>query len=263
MRSIRAMLSTATMLAVLLGPAVLPGAAQEPSADAKPAPSPSVSTEARRGTRPGDVQRVFVLKNVRAEEMAKLLSVFPADISHISLNATQTLGVSAAPAVVAAIEETIKRLDVPPPLAKSVDVAGYVLECSTKGAEGDGAPAELQDVVAQLRRTFGYAGCGLGTTLFARAAAGNRFDTSARWTSVREGGMLASGTYSLQAGRVTVDSPGETPVIRFTNLRVMRDGPSYSGDIDVRNGQRVVVGKLGTVETGRDLIFVLTAKVVD
>ncbi len=38
---------------------------------------------------------------------------------------------------------------------------------------------------------------------------------------------------------------------------------AFDGDIDVRNGQRAVVGKLGSSESGKDEILVVTAKILD
>src|SRR5438093_1567742 len=90
--------------------------------------------EGRRGIRPGDVQRVFVVKHVLVSDLARVLSVFPAELS--GRDNMHVLSVSAAPAVVAAIEETIKRLDVPPPPTRSVEVTLYVLECSVSADAG-------------------------------------------------------------------------------------------------------------------------------
>ena len=93
--------------------------AQENPAAATASPTPP-PVPARRGPRPGDVQKIFVLKHVRVDDMARLLSVFPAEISGSDHPELRALAVSAAPAVVAAIEETIKRLDIPPAPARSV-----------------------------------------------------------------------------------------------------------------------------------------------
>lgn len=261
MRSILAVFPMVAMIPAMLAGAVSPAGAQDTPKPATTAPSP---IPAKRWPRPGDVQKVFVLKHVRADDMADILSVFPADISHVGRDASQTLGVSAAPAVIAAIEETIRRLDVPPPPLKTVEVTAYILECSTKGSVSEGAPAELEDVVAQLKQTFGYTGCGLGPSLFARAAEGSHFETSTRGQATEAG----RSTYTLRANRVMVDSSRELPVVRFWSLSVVRSGAnytgqSYSGDVDARSGQRVIVGKLGSSDVGQEQVLVLTAKVVD
>src|SRR6266446_8109646 len=88
---------------------VPPGAKGKTETPHSAAPEPT-----SRGPRPGDVQKVFVLRYVDAGPLAKILSVFPAAISFARVRDLQTLAVSANPAVLAAIEETIKRLDTPP-----------------------------------------------------------------------------------------------------------------------------------------------------
>jgi hypothetical protein len=227
-----------------------PANAQQPAAQTKPAPA--AAEPAQRGPGPGQVQKVFIVKHGRVEELARILSIFPAAITSSDRSGLSVLAVSAAPAVVSAIEETIKRLDVPPPPAKSVDVTGYVLECSASGGEAGTTPAELQDVVAQLIGTLHYKSCGLGQTLFARA-------------SDRASFRAAFAAYSL-AARVDVDASQSPSIVRFRSLdfQVMGSNGRFTGDVDIREGQRVVLGKVvSTAATGKDGILVLTAKVVD
>ncbi len=263
MRTIQ-VVSLITVAPWLLG---APAMAQQPAVEAKSS-APATSPEPpKRGPRPGDVQKVFVVKNGRVAELARVLSVFPAEISSVDRSGLSVLAVSASPAVVAAIEETLKRLDIPAPPAKSVDVTGYILECSAKGGETASAPSELQDVITQLKRTFGYSDCGLGQTLFARAGDRTRF---------RSASGSGSGTYILTAG-IEVDASQGAPIVRFRGLSLGLAGhdSGFSGDVDVRDGQRVVLGKLGWLsrnvkveessgaQPGIDGILVLTAKVVD
>jgi hypothetical protein len=207
----------------------------------------------RRGVRPGDVQKVFNLKHVRVDDMARVLSVFPSEISGMERGNMRVLSVSAAPPVLAAIEETIKRLDVPSPPVKNVELTAYVLECSPPG-DGGSVPADLQDVVGQLKRTFNYSGCALAHTLFTRASDGSRIQLEAR-----EG---AAGIYYLNAS-LQIDST-ESTIVRLRGLRFQNVSPTQggnlSGDIDLRDGQKVVLGRLGTTESGKHQIVVLTAK---
>jgi hypothetical protein len=222
------------------------------TAEAKAAASPS--PEARRGVRPGDVQKVFVLKHVHVNDLARLLSVFPAEISGMERDTTRVLSVSANPAVVAAIEETVKRLDVPPPPIRSVEITAYILECSTSGDAGT-LPQDLQGVFVQLKKTFNYSGCGLARTLFARGSDDSRLAT--------EFNERAAGTYQLM-GRIEVDS-SVPPTVRLRGIDLANFNGSQrsrlNGDVEMRDGQKVVLGRLGTTESGKDQIVVLTAKV--
>ena len=235
---------------------VAPAQEAAPEATTPRPPSPAASPQARRGVRPGDVQKVFVLKHVRVDDMTRVLSVFPAEISGMSRDTMRVLSVSAGPAVVAAIEETIKRLDVPPPPLKSVEVTAYVLECAAAPDAGT-VPQELQDVVVQLRRTFNYSGCALARTLFTRAADDGRMNSE-----FRERG---AGIYYFYANVVEVES-SEPFAVRFRGFKVQHadgsQGGQVNGDIEVRDGQKVVLGRLGTVASGKDEVMVLTVRMV-
>jgi hypothetical protein len=222
------------------------------TAEAKAAASPS--PEARRGVRPGDVQKVFIINHVGVNDLARILSVFPAEISGMERDNRRVLSVSAAPAVVAAIEETIKRLDVPPPPIKSVEITAYVLECATSGDAGS-LPQDLQGVLVQLKKTFSYSGCALARTLFTRGSDGNRLYS--------EFNERSAGMYSLGATRIEVEATN-VPVVRLRGLELTNFSSSrgrMGGDVEVRDGQKVVLGRLGVTESGKDQIVVLTAKV--
>jgi len=262
--------STVAALALLTLAAALPAAPQdaphaaERKTEAAPSPAPSPTS---RGPRPGDVQKVFVLRYVEASPLAKILSVFPAAISFARVRDLQTLAVSANPAVLAAIEETIKRLDTPPAAKRNVEVTVQVLECSTRPDETSTAPGELQDVVDQLKRTFKYAGCSLAQTLFARGREGSNVEAYS--------GVLR---YSV-VSHVEIATSDTVPVVKLSPFRVEHSdipmkypagtsGPArannlFDGGIDVRSGQRVVAGKLGSSESGKDEILVVTVKILD
>jgi hypothetical protein len=243
------------LLAALVVSAASIAAAQDSTpAPASPSPAAVSSPEARRGVRPGDVQKVFIINHVGVNDLARILSVFPAELSGMERDNRRVLSVSAAPAVVAAIEETIKRLDVPPPPIRSVEITAYLLECASSGDAGT-LPQDLQGVLVQLRKTFNYSGCGLARILFARGAEDSRFGA--------EFNERAAGKFELY-GRVEVDSSAP-PIVRLRGIELVTWSGSVrsriGGDVEVRDGQRVVLGRLGVTESGKDQIVVLTAKV--
>jgi len=246
------------LLAVLIVSAATIAAAQENPGNKAPAASPAASAapspEARRGVRPGDVQKVFIVNHVAINDLVRVLHVFPAELSGMERDNRRVLSVSAAPAVVAAIEETIKRLDVPPPPIKSVEITAYVLECTTSGEAGTLSP-DLQGVLVQLKKTFNYSGCAVARTLLARGSDGSRFGA--------EFNERTAGKYEVN-GRVEVDS-SEPPTVRLRGIDLVTWSDStrsrLSGDVEVRGGQKVVLGRLGVTESGKDQIVVLTAKV--
>jgi hypothetical protein len=244
----------AVLAALFLSAASIAAAQDSTPAPASPSPAAVSSPEARRGVRPGDVQKVFIINHVGVNDLARILSVFPAELSGMERDNRRVLSVSAAPAVVAAIEETIKRLDVPPPPTRSVEITAFLLECASSGDAGT-LPPDLQGVLVQLRKTFNYSGCGLARTLFTRGAEDSRFGA--------EFNERAAGKYELY-GRVEVDSSAP-PIVRLRGIELVTWSGSVrsriGGDVEVRDGQRVVLGRLGVTESGKDQIVVLTAKI--
>jgi hypothetical protein len=69
--------------------------------------------------------------------------------------------------------------------------------------------------------------------------------------------------YSLSATRLEVDATS-VPVVRLRGLELTNFSSArgrLGGDVEVRDGQKVVLGRLGVTESGKDQIVVLTAKV--
>ncbi len=249
--------------------------AEETNKETAPAeqPKPSPSPEApKRAPRPGDIQRVFVIQHESVRALAQILQAFPATLSYSTYKATNALAVSASPSVVAAIEETIKRLDVPPPAAPSVDIAAYIIEALAEPTPGAAVPAVLSPVVTQLKATFRYADYRLVDTLITRAATrpGDRFEMR---SISEDGDSPRRATYRVTAYPEILANEGT--VVRLGNLRFevfMRiteqttsrtEQTGSSGTIEIRDGQYVVVGKSGTGDPGNALILVLHAKIVD
>jgi hypothetical protein len=230
------------------------------------------------------VQKVFVMQHVDPGNLARLLSVFPAQISWVSRGGLSALAVSAKPAVLAAIEETIKRLDQPgaEPHAKrgNVELTGYVLEGLAGVKEAAPLPSELEGVVAQLRRTFKYPAYRLLDTVVARTRDGSRFQADG--VSERGGLPLAQAFWELR-GTADVRSDGGERIVQLSRFEFMLripvptgPGPDrekatgfeyrkvgLSSDIDVQDGQYVVVGKSGLGDSENALVLVLKAKLGD
>jgi hypothetical protein len=272
-RSLRQLALAASAAVVLASNAY----AEEPKTTASPTPAEQTkaSTESvKRAPRPGDIQRVFVIKHENVRALAEVLSAFPATLTYSTWKQTNALGVSAPPAVMAAIEETIKRLDMPPARAQSVDITAYVIEALPTSTPGAMVPAVLNSVVAQLKATFRYADYRLVDTLITRAAVDPR--EPFEMNSVSEGELALRGArYSARAFPEVIGGNG-TSVVRLGRLRfdvvleVQKDGKplrelaaTFKGTIDILDGQYVVVGKSGTGDPGNAVILVLHAKIVD
>jgi len=236
--------------------------AKPPTSHAKP-PEPA----AKRSPRPGDVQKVLVIRHAVPRSLVDLLTIFPATVTHSYYQGSTALGISAPPAVMAAIEETIKRLDVPPAPVKSIELTGYILEALAHPADtAASVPPELDSVVAQLKRTFRYQAYRLADTLIARARDDSGLDLDATsGNDFLEVGRLA---YFLSVRRASITEGVGGAVVHLDRMSFRTHNPKpmgptrFAGDIDMREGQHVVVGNSG-LGPGNAIILVLSAKVVD
>jgi hypothetical protein len=277
----RCWLVTAIACATALAASGRASSEEPPTSEEKQEVANAVPPPARRSPRPGDVTKVFVLRHVGKRGLAEILQVFPATITFATLGPVpnDAIGVSAAPGVMAAIEETIKRLDVPPAPQKDIELTGYVLEALSQPLESARVPSELEGVVAQLKRTFSYAEYRLLDTLILRGSEKARLQADA--VGADEQGRSIQ--YGLRVASAQVLTAEEGPTVRLTRLNFearipipvrprQADGSNESfqyrtvgvhADVEIRAGQRVVVGKSGVADPSKAIILVLSAKVVD
>jgi len=137
-----------------------------------------------------------------------------------------------------------------------------VLEALAQPAEPASVPAELETVVAQLRSTFSYASYRLLDKLIARGLEDSRLNV----VSVGSGAAGTTNDYQLAVGKVRVLA-GETGVrlseFQFHLVSSGRNNNIVTGDIEIRAGRKVVIGKSGTGDPAKAIILVLSAKLVD
>jgi hypothetical protein len=221
------------------------------------------------------VQKVFHVEHVNVARIQKLLSVFEVMVeADMEL---KVIAVKGMPDGVAAVEAAIKRLDVPPPPAKNVELTVYMLNATVNPVTGATIPSELGEVVHQLESVFAYKGFRLWETIILRAREGEVGGQKNLHGVIPETG--ASYDFTFNSAVIVPDEKGN--VIRINNLTMGMGGarvadtdsaveepPSRSAviktDIDVREGQKVVVGKANVgVKEKSALILVVTAKVLD
>ena len=132
---------------------------------------------------------------------------------------------------------------------------------------------ELEGVVKQLRSMFNYKGYQLIDTQQIRVRAGQGGEASGMVDNGSAGGLKTISQVKFSRALVSTDEKGRA--IRIDNLKVglKTPVPAASGfqyldtgintDVDVHEGQKVVVGKANMDGTDRASIIVLTAKVVE
>ena len=201
--------------------------------------------------------KIFQIKYVDPNELSRVLSMFRGQISY-SGGALRVLSVRAPKEIMPAIEDAIKRLDVPAP-RKDAELTVFVLLASDQADASNPVPATLQPVVNQLKNVFAYKSYQLVDTLIMRATGSP--------TPVSLKGTLSLGQTSGYYGfttRFRFESPdGKAQVLRLYEMRFSYQPPSQlelvvSADVDIPQGQQVVVGKATMGD--KALILVMTSK---
>jgi len=182
------------------------------------------------------------------------------------------------PENLAAIEEALKRLDVPSSAQKASDVelTLHVLFASKAPASEAGLPADLQGVVRQLKNTLTYHGYTLAASFVQRVAVNG--DRAIYGRGQLEGNALESGEakgspllfVDWECNRIAsleAEGTGRYSLRKFYFLLRERRGAEslelarMESDINLKEGEKVVVGT--TVVKDRGLIVVLSARHVN
>ncbi len=222
------------------------------------------------------VRKVIQLKHADAQEMVNLLSEFGARFRWD--RQMKALTVVGYPPQVEAVEEALKKLDVPPPPTKDFDITAYFLLATEQPVQTP-IPSELHEVVDQLRRVLRYQHFRLLNTAIIRTRDGNGASVSGVASASSGEGQKADFTFSFNRADITSD--GKVPTIRINGLDFVMAQPvepkegrgpdlvprtnlaKIHTDIDVAEGQKVVVGKTTFDSPDNALVLVLTAKVLD
>lgn len=177
---------------------------------------------------------------------------------------------------IAAAEETIKRFDTPV-LSRNIEVTAYLLIGSPDAAKKGELPVELAPVLKQLSGALSFKAYRLNETFLIRTRDGQGAEASSIGRPIGEDGQLFHYQFRFKRCRMVPDEKGD--LIRFDDLRVgMRvpvrtggSGPTaqyqfvdvgFNSDIDVRSGQKAVVGK-ANLDGNEAMIVVLVPRTVD
>jgi len=153
--------------------------------------------------------------------------------------------------------------------AANIELTVYLLSGVAQGEAADDVPQDLVSTVKQLRSIFNYKSYKLTESFMLRGRVG----TGAKAAGILPGG--AGMNYEFQYGEVRVSS--ETPALfRITGLRIELTRPRRVGgqnivdtvasihtDLDIREGQKTVVGKSSVTSTGDALILVIVPKLAE
>lgn len=272
MTIIRTFALTAVLASALL--AQTPPAA--PTPQVKPADPDIATLRAMKS-------RLFVIQFRDALQLQRALSALGSGANGATMRfnnegGLNTIGVRDFPENLTLIEEAIKRLDVPTaaPASSDVELTLQVLFASKGAAPEGGLPADLVEVVKQLKGALAYRGYvlaasfvqrvqvldnarsetgGLGHVLPGALGAADAKDTSRLKLEWRAQGLKldghGEGPALLDVGSFRLDLEEATPTHSGTLAK-------FSTPLSLREGERVVVGT--SVVKDHGVVVVLTAR---
>jgi hypothetical protein len=188
----------------------------------------------------------------------------------------RTLTVRDFPENIAAIEEAIKRLDTPQAPRPDIEFSVHVLIASTASGNREDYPAELADVVTQLKSALKYKSYTLMTSGIHRAKEG---PGEVGNSGVAESNLFSSVPtppnpifYNYSLDSITIDSASGAPTIQVGRFRfsmrvplnmgaqVQYENVGFQSPVGLRQGEKIVVGS--TTMGDKGLVVVVSAKLL-
>ncbi|MBL8231321.1 MAG: hypothetical protein JNL98_22695 [Bryobacterales bacterium] len=228
---------------------------------------------AQEEQKPGSAPPKFVTKLVPVKHvtgsqfnaMMKLLDNFGAGLRGDSQ--LKMLSVTGTPAIVQAVEEAVKRFDVPPPPARSAEIIMWVVTGSARPSDAK-TPAELDPVIKQLRGIFPYASYRLLDVQYLRTREGTNINPPIMQGQLADpSGGTVPYTYDASFW-VTSSEEASGRMFHLDNFSFVANrggGPSRTQiaklamSVDVRDGQKAVVGK-ANMDQDTALFVVISVK---
>lgn len=254
---------TAIALVLVVNSASL---AQQPTPVAQTRPEDNYVTEK------GFKSRVFTINNREVNNLGAvlrpLLSGFKGAV--ITSNSEfKTLTVRDFPENLATIEEAIKRLDTPAASRPNIDMHMHVLMASNTsgGSTAMEPPAELKDVITQVRQTLTYRNYQLVTSVLQRLTEtqrGLQGSGSAQIPGAQAGEPMTVANYEHFIGGVSlVQNSTGAPTIQINEFSFALVGEKMRAKVatalNLRDGEKVVVGTASVND--RAVIVVVIARI--
>ncbi len=156
-----------------------------------------------------------------------------------------------------AVDALVPRLDSTPVDTRNVELTFYVLQVSREPLADAGAiPPELESTAKQIKSVLAFQGVRLVDTSLVRTRNQQRFETSGYLP-----GSSGHRGYGI-LGYLASTSESRPVTMRLDNLKFTPGGWVLSSSVDIKEGQKAVIGKTGTEANG-DYVLVVSGKVVD
>ena len=214
--------------------------------------------------------KIFEVKYREPSSLASVLRQLGSGFKGAGISANnefKTLTVRDFPENLATIEEAIKRLDTPAERPSSVQMHMHVLLASNRSGPppGEEIPAELKDVITELRGTLTYRNYELVTSVLQRLTETNRALTGSGLAQIPGETGVAKASYEYYVNQLSfVPSASGSQGIQIQDFTFTLQGDGLRGRVqtalNLRDGEKVVVGT-ATIND-RALIVVLIPKIV-
>jgi hypothetical protein len=204
------------------------------------------------------------LKYVDPLSLVGLISQF--GVTVIPNSQMKAMTIEGFPDRLTAAEAAIAQLDVAP---KNIELVAYFVVGSDKATiAGSAVPPDIRDVITQLKNTFTFKEYRMLDVLTIRTRAGSPADTTGILDATQSTPRLS--TFAIRSATVSED--GST--VRIDRMHagvripmISQAKTSYTDtgidqDIDVKEGQKVVVGRASLEGPEKALFLILTAKVL-
>jgi hypothetical protein len=221
------------------------------------------------------VTKLVILKNIDQRAVQMLTSWGVAIVN----SGDRNLALSGPQDKVAAVEAAIKQLDVP---AKSVELTVYfVVGGDQPNLAGATVPQDLRDVITQLKGAFAFKDYKMLDVLTLRTRAGSSADTSGILNGAAPPKMsqfsIRNATVSEDGNTVRLDRMHAGLRIPYTRTTAANEktgigtgvgrtvdyiNSGIDQDVDVKVGQKVVVGRSSLEGPQQALFLILTATVI-
>lgn len=212
------------------------------------------------------ITKLVTLRNTEPRAIESMVQMFGVQIN--SNNQMKTMAITGIPENLAAAEAAIKQLDVAP---KNIDLTVYFVVGGDQASMMGGAvPQDLRDVITQLKSTFTFKEYKMLDVLTLRTRVGSNAETSGILSTANPPRMSQ---FSIQ--NTTVSEDGTTIRIdrMHAGLRIPISVASpqknteyinsgINQDVDVKEGQKVVVGRSSLEGPQQALFLILTARVI-
>jgi len=221
------------------------------------------------------IQKLVTLKYVEPNTVQRLLAHFGVDIQWDVRS--KVIAISGPRNRVSTAEDAIKQLDVPDAAQKDIELTVYfVVGSDQPNLSGNPLPPDLQTTVAALKGTFPFKSYALMDVLSLQTRSGVGAETTghlagSRFTTFRVGSASIDGNGSmirldrLHAGvRIPVTSTtGRAGATGGQATQTYIDTGISTDVVDVKEGQKLVVGRSSLDGPEKALILVLIAKIIN